>query len=237
MRKYTILLMLFVSLVQLNAQKTSLGLFTGGAIYRGDISPTDPFATNGMNGAIGLQLEHEVNAGFFISGNIITGKVTGNDMDIEERKNWNKLSFSSILTEATLNFEWHILGSDLESPEREVPRLFSNRISPYLFAGVGVVIVDASVQGLPSDAPEVFEGSDMGTYLSIPFGLGIKYNVSNLVSFDLEAGLRFPTTDLLDGISQSRNPDFNDVFSVFGLAINYRLGAKKARNDQKEFDE
>lgn len=225
-KKYTILIALLACSWALYAQETTFGLFLGGTNYKGDLSAKDAITFDGVNGAIGVQLKHQINTTLYVSGNLTVGKISGNDNKFSDRQEWTApLNFSSILTELTANFEWHFIDKPVDDNNLN-KRAYSHKLSPYVFGGIGFVHVNASVRGLPSDASEVMQGKDTGVYWSIPIGAGLTYHLNNQWSIDFEAGFRVPTTDLLDGVSTSRNPFVHDLYVIGGMSVNYRIGGE-----------
>ena len=66
--------------------------------------------------------------------------------------------------------------------------------------------------------------ADQGTiHVVMPIGVGLKMDVSKKMQIGLEAGLRMPFTDYLDGISQAGNPDGNDTYFMSGLSLIYMM--------------
>ena len=99
-------------------------------------------------------------------------------------------------------------------------------VSPYLFLGVGAIYMN----------PEADFGADAGenntkdinadyakVQLIIPVGIGLKAGINDTWGAGLEAGLRKPFTDYLDGISESGNPNTGDWYLFGGASLSYRL--------------
>ncbi len=221
MKKFSTLILLVFSLIELSGQNSSLGFFFGGTIYDGDLSPKETVSLAGLNRAFGINFEHTFNNRFSVRGNLFSGKITGNDRKFDERQNWQQLNFTSFLTEASATAQWYII------PNKSMIMGKKNRLSPYVYGGVGIVNVSATVNGLERDAPEVINDLDRGTYLSIPVGLGTKYHFDENTALDFQLGIRVPTTDYLDGISESRNPESDDFYFLGGVALQINLTPSK----------
>ncbi len=94
-----------------------------------------------------------------------------------------------------------------------------DKLSPYLFGGPGVMIY------LEDDEPLYFIHSNL--YFIMKFGAGLEYNVSERISFNLNAEWDVSFTDEIDTQVQGRR---NDYFYNFALGLNYRFGLKKTNN-------
>lgn len=90
-----------------------------------------------------------------------------------------------------------------------------DKLSPYLFAGPGVLM-------FADDTPTEFL-TRWDTYLSLKMGLGLEYNISDRFSMTLTADWNTAFTDELDDIVQGRRDDY---YYNFGLGFNYHFGTK-----------
>jgi OmpA-OmpF porin, OOP family len=147
-------------------------------------------------------------------------------------------SFESTVTELALMAEFDLFGK-----RRYDKGYLKPTFSPYIMAGLGATIFDAKphFNAQNNDAmlgkirqDEVF---DFGKpVLMIPFGAGIRYDLSRKVTIGLESGLRLPMTDYLDGISQSGNPDQRDWYMTTSLTLAFRFGKYKDTDGDRVFD-
>jgi hypothetical protein len=92
-----------------------------------------------------------------------------------------------------------------------------NKVSPYVFAGVGLFYANPYTNGLNGERvylkPLSTEGQGLPMYpdrkpysslnVSFPFGAGVKFLVSDNIIISAEMGLRPTTTDYLDDVSKS----------------------------------
>lgn len=140
------------------------------------------------------------------------------------------LSFKSNISDFMLGFEIHpmyIFNSYSDDDEKEPP-LFS----PYLFAGVGFFSFKpqaklngkwVDLQPLSTEGQGFAEYADRKPYklnqMTIPFGMGVKYDIGSALSLRAEIIYRKLNTDYLDDVSQRYYIDPR-VFS------NYFTGAK-----------
>ncbi|MEO0341285.1 MAG: DUF6089 family protein, partial [Bacteroidota bacterium] len=96
------------------------------------------------------------------------------------------------------------------------------------YFGLGLALGNAEVDfGNAELTRSSFVNQDIenatGTFITVPFGMGLKAYVSDQFTLGIEAGLRPVFSDYLDGISQSANPDMNDWYGVLNLTASYRL--------------
>lgn len=226
MRKLTLLLLFISSYSLLVAQNTSIGFFGGGMSYKGDLSPKQSISVKGLNGAVGLRVKQRLDSQWAVNFQGIAGKITGDDRDFEYRMRYQQLDVTTILIEVVTTVEWHpFMPEEINLGERR----FIDRFSPFLYFGIGVVWADVAVRGLPDRAPELIRGLNNGTYMSIPLGIGVNFDFNERFSLDMDFGVRFPTTDNLDGISINRNPNVNDWYYLMGLTANYKFLSKNAK--------
>ncbi len=224
MRKLLSLCLLLSSFLFVKGQGTAIGFFGGGMNYKGDLSPKQALSIRGLNGAVGLKIKQDLDGHWVLNLQSIAGKITGDDRDFEDRQAYRQLDVTTILIELVTTVEWHPIMRPEVIPQGS-PLL--DHLSPYLYFGIGVVFADVAVRGLPDKAPELVRGLNNGTYMSIPLGIGLNFQYNKRWSFDLEGGVRFPTTDNLDGISINRNPNINDWYYVLGISANMKISVKK----------
>lgn len=106
-------------------------------------------------------------------------------------------------------------------------RRFKPLFSPYLFTGIGAVITNPKVQGFPTEGDEQQESNYSKAHVTIPFGVGMRFQFHPSWAINAEGGIRAPFTDYLDGVSESRNPDHGDWYMHIGIGVTYTLGNKK----------
>lgn len=223
MRKLFTLFLSLLFTVFANSQ-VQVGVFGGVSNYLGDM--TEKLYRNsgvalGFN--IGYQLSNRVNlrAGFTY------GKVSGADsLSDQEDIQLRNLHFQSGITEFSLVGEINTLDLDLK---RWSPYVFGGlavyHFNPYTFDPQGLKVflqpLGTEGQGLPG-YPQTKLYSR--TQIALPFGGGIKYNISDKVRIALEVGLRKLFTDYLDDVS-GNYADPNELFAARGqqaVDLSYR---------------
>jgi hypothetical protein len=156
------------------------------------------------------------------------GKISGNDnvlekvnpLDIAKTRYNRNLNFRTNITEISLVFELHplFIFINYETRETDPPRL-----SPYLLGGVGYYTFNpqADLNGKWVDLqPLSTEGQGFKEYpdINIPVGLGIRYEISDLINLRGEYVYRVLSTDYLD--------DLSTTYVDPTLYANYFTGAK-----------
>ena len=219
-----VFLFLLLATAQPALTQFHLGLFAGGASYMGDLNDK-PFKRT--KPALGLSLNYELSDRVMLRSGLTLGKVEGGDRYsgsafLKQNRN---LSFQSRITEFSL------IG------ELTVFNLYNIRWSPYVFGGVAAYHFDPYVQDsgrryflqpLGTEGQGLSEFPDRKPYaltqFAIPFGGGIKYNISDNVRLGVELGFRRLFTDYLDDVSKTF-ADENALLAARGpqaVRISYR---------------
>ena len=211
MRKLIIILITIVSFTNVTAQTPEVGIFGGGAYYIGDLNPYGHFSQTSY--AVGVVYRHNFdNERIALRIQGIYGKVSGSDSKSKDANQLNRnLNFSSSVLEIgpliEINFIDYIVGS--------LSRKKFKFQTPYLFAGVTYFKMNPSgsydgqtieLQPLATEGQETSQNSSKRyklNQISIPIGLGYKFNVTNRIGISLEYGIRKTFTDYLDDVSGS----------------------------------
>jgi len=209
MRKFLFILIAFVSGINISSQTPEIGVFGGGAYYIGDLNPYGHF--NQISYAVGGVYRHNLdNERIAIRIQGIYGKVSGSDSKSNDANQLNRnLNFSSSVLEIgpliEINFIDYIVGS--------LNRKKFKFQTPYLFAGITYFKMNPSgtydgqtieLQPLATEGQETSQNSSNRyklNQISIPLGLGYKFNVTKRIAISLEYGIRKTFTDYLDDVS------------------------------------
>jgi len=109
--------------------------------------------------------------------------------------------------------------------------IYPKRFTPYILVGVGFSFFSPETDGLVSTGdfidPETLPNVYKNTHFTVPIGGGLRYDFSPKHALSLEAAYRYPFTDYIDGISDSRDPDDNDWYFIAGLRYSYKMGYNK----------
>ena len=215
MRGISFILILFFSVTNVTAQTPEIGVFGGGAYYIGDLNPYAHF--NQTNYSVGVVYRSNFdNERVALRIQAIYGKVAGNDAMSSDVNQLNRnLNFSSSVLEIgpliEINFIDYIVG--------EMSRKKFKFQTFYLLAGItyfkmnplGTYQGEAiELQPLATEGQETSQNPSQSRYqlnqISIPLGLGYKFNISKRFAISLEYGIRKTFTDYLDDVS-GRYPD------------------------------
>jgi OmpA-OmpF porin, OOP family len=235
---YTLLLALLPFLLSGQVRpKWEWGLFAGGANYLGDLVETEYPVPGETNPALGAFVGINIGYQWTMRMNGFHASLSGDDANFkDENIKLNRMfRFESRLTELSLMAQWEPFGRKRYPDEGGFNKIFS----PYLFAGVGLAIVDPgadfSLAPREGDIARIQEDKDAGAGIhknfTVPFGGGFKIDVSKRSSLGLELGLRNAFSDYLDGVSRSGNPEKNDWYLIGGLALTHRMGPRDTDDD------
>ena len=186
------------------SQNLHLDLFGGIATYQGDLQ-TKRFTLEQSNPAVGIGFSYDLSPKFSVRTGFTYGVVEGDDKKNTAVKGneVRNLNFTSKISEVHLGLEYNLFNTEGTS------------ISPYVFAGVAAFrynpyTTDSAgakyfLQPLSTEGQGLAAYPDKKPYnltqFSIPFGGGIKLNVSETLQIGIELGLRKLFTDYLDDVS------------------------------------
>lgn len=215
MRRVNFILIIFFFVTNVTAQTPEIGLFGGGAYYIGDLNPYAHF--NQTNYAVGIVYRSNFdNERIALRIQAIYGQVAGNDALSNDLNQLNRnLNFSSSVLEIgpliEINFIDYIVG-DLSRKKFKFQTF-------YLLAGITYFKMNPlgtyqgetiELQPLATEGQETSQNPSQNRYqlnqISIPLGLGYKFNVTKRFAISLEYGIRKTFTDYLDDVS-GRYPD------------------------------
>jgi opacity protein-like surface antigen len=192
-------LFLLLFLFQFGHSQLQFGLFGGISNYVGDM--TDKAYKN-SDAAVGLTVGYQISNHVNLRAGLTLAKVEGADSLIkQEDVRLRNLSFQSHITEFSAVAEFNTFDMEYK------------RWSPYVFAGLALYHFNPYTYDQQNNKvylqPLGTEGQGLAGYskqysltqLALPFGGGIKYNISDNVRIGLELGLRKLFTDYLDDVS------------------------------------
>jgi hypothetical protein len=216
MFKKLVIFSLFVgSLGPLQAQKYfetvnngEFGVTIGGAHYFGDLNTRAAF--NRPKPAVGLFYRKQF-------GNYIGARISGHFAQLGYSDTYSKNEFQRL---RNLSFNTNIFEVALQGDFnffKFVPQDPQYSFTPYVTLGVGVMSFDPYAYldgqkyflrslGTEGQTPE---GTYLGrkpystTAMVVPFGVGIKYNLSERINISFEVAHRFTFTDYLDDVSST----------------------------------
>ena len=108
-------------------------------------------------------------------------------------------------------------------------------INPYVKGGLGMTYYKTNVTYKGVD----YDGTEKSTMI-IPFGGGIRMDISRRIGINLETTFSYAFTDWLDGFS-TVNSEANDWYSYTSIGLTYRFVPKQAQEessyDEDDFDD
>ena len=217
-----LLLVPFMAFSQKKVSSLDFGPYLGGSNYMGEFTDGYMPLWNKTKFAGGLICRYNYGPYLTFKGTAIYGKIEGSDKNFasDAYRGRRNLSFKSDIVEFSVQGEWNIRGYEQTKA--------SYGWSPYLFAGVSVFrfnpkaqfnyqsyMMDASLQAqdgdwielqpLGTEGQETTKFNDKRRYsltqLSVPLGLGAKWQLDDYWAFGFEFGVRKTFTDYLDDVS------------------------------------
>ncbi len=210
------------------SQLWEVGVMLGGSTYNGELTP-GLIALNEINPAGGAIVRANINKYFTVKGNVYYGTISGDDRYATNPKSLQRnLNFKSNILDVGVNGEVNLTGFDVTKRDYHT--------SPYLFLGIAVFNFDPL--GFDSKTNQWVRLQPLGTegqgtprynvrtkyaltQISIPFGIGLKHNISEHFNLGVEFGLRKTFTDYLDDVSSTYVD--NQYLSQFSGALAARM--------------
>lgn len=172
--------------------------------YIGDLNPTSHIPKQISPGG-GLIYRYNFSDRVAFKANVLYGRIYGRDSDSDDawRENRN-LSFRSDIFEVGGQIEINFLTYEIGDDRRPS--------TPYLFAGIALFRfnpqaeyddrwIDLQPLGTEGQGTKGFEDRYSLTQVSIPFGVGFKFNIWRNFAGAVEWGMRRTFTDYLDDVS------------------------------------
>ena len=195
---------IFLSLLYGNSafpQNFFTSFYVGTSNYQGDLSERI-FELKHTHPAWGVGLLFELNPHMLIRGDFTYGRVSASDADGIKNRSRN-LSFTSSISEFSLAYEYLLLD------------LYNYKVSPYVFAGIGIFKFSPYTKDPNNNLASLYELNTEGqgfykerkkynlTQVSIPFGGGVQWAISDNTRLGFVLGIRQTFTDYLDDVSKT----------------------------------
>jgi hypothetical protein len=207
LRKFVLLLPVLISAsCFIQGQSTEIGIFLGGASYKGEINPS-LFTGRLLKPAVGALYRKNFNNHWAYRLGVNYGTVAGDDaLSEDEYQQRRNLSFRTHILEGHLNFEFNFFKYQIANPQ--------TRFTPFVFAGLAFYRFNPQAQ-LGDEwydlQPLGTEGQGTSAYpdrekyrrfqFALPIGGGIKFRLARRFGMTVEAGARKAYTDYLDDVS------------------------------------
>ncbi|NOX86688.1 MAG: hypothetical protein GXO86_12120 [Chlorobi bacterium] len=190
-----------------SAQTLEVGLFGGGSYYLGEMNTGTHFKNTNL--AYGILGRLNTNRRLAYTLSYYRGTIEGTDNvtgRVVEQDYSFKTHINDISATVSFNFLEYFTGSK---------RHFW---TPYVFGGIG------------------FSFSRLSTALTVPFGLGFKFGISEHLGLGVEWGMRKTFTDYLDGVNFTEYQNGLDTgsdktstwdwYNFFGINITYKINLR-----------
>jgi hypothetical protein len=214
--------------------KYEIGFHVGAFVYQGDLTPNDYGAFNTAKPGFGFSGTRNFNSLYALRFQFLQGWLKGDDSKYETPA-WRQernFKFTTPVTEFSLLFVRNIWG--LKPNDAGIINFY-----PYIFGGISYSILSierdwsefnythfagepAILSGLAED---INHKLPKGIF-SLPVGAGVRYGLTEKLSFTLEGIYRISSTDYLDGFSEAANPDMNDHYHTLTAGLIYSFGKR-----------
>ena len=218
---FTFFFIAFIS-VAAKAQTWEVGLTGGTAGYIGDLNPHNIIQVSGPS--FGGFIKRNISPYVAVKLQYMHGTIAAADSTSKYPENYNRnLSFKTALDEGALIGEFNFF--------KYRPSVDKNTFTPYVFLGVGAVAYNptAVYQGQTYDLRPLTTEGQTQQYnkiaLTVPYGVGFKYNIVGKVSLIADVGYRSTNTDYLDDVS-GNYADKTKLPSVVAIALSDRTGER-----------
>src|SRR5436190_5105219 len=220
---------------QLDLTRYEVGFSGSVFIYQSDLTPSRLGSYRTIKPGIQIFLNRVIDHIFSLRTNLSFGKLKGDDSKyaVPEYRQQRNFNFKTPVFEISELLVADLLKNNLAQQ--------STRLSPYLFAGVGLSFLKikrdwsrfnaeyfsteaSTIQGLAADA----QHSLPKMIPVLPLGVGIRYSLSKRISLSAETSYRFTFTDYLDGFSKAADPSRKDSYQTHSVGVIYQFQKNNA---------
>ncbi len=200
---------LLIGSVSVYSQKNAnVGIFAGTSYYMGDINPNRHFYRPALS--LGGFYRYNIHSRVAVRANAYYAQLSGNDLDFPDQLHPDRpatpASFNTSLLDMSLQVEYNFMPY--------TPNVADHAFTPYISTGIAAALIlttDRSATNL----------------VGLPFGLGIKMNISEKVTAGAEWSFRKTFNDRIDGIENPSGVQSvihnNDWYSFIGIFITYKF--------------
>jgi hypothetical protein len=208
MKQFIILVFaILLGLAPATAQRHEVGLFLGASYYNGDLNASAPFVL--AKPAAGVAYRYIMNPRWAFKFNGYYGQLEGDDQSNPDAGLRDRnLYFKSNLFEFAGLMEFNFM--------RFTPGSERERFTPFIFGGLSVFRFNPravfnnqwyDLQPLGTEGQGTTAYPDRHHYsltsVGIPFGLGMKFSISQTTQVAFEWGMRKTFTDYIDDVSKT----------------------------------
>lgn len=195
-----------------NSQSEEIGVFGGGSYYLGELNPGQQFYNTHFTPGL-LYRYNMKDKRWVLRIHFTYSKIEASDADSQIQSNFERnLNFQSTILEVgpimELNFIEYEIGGRTKFGNKN-----KNNGTAYLFGGINFFHmnpkgtldgVEIELQPLGTEGQGSSQNSTKRynlNQISIPFGVGIKFNLGARFALSMEYGLRKTFTDYIDDVS------------------------------------
>ncbi len=198
MKRNILFILIFLFSITANAQVWEIGV-TGGAMgYVGDLNQNKYLKLT--NFAFGGMVKNNIDGYWSVKLSVLKGQIEHYDSQSKSQQERDRnLSFFTPITEASLQVEFNFF---------DYGRLWGKkRITPFVFSGISGIMFNPKTKlnnktyDLKNYRTEGQTQNYKTNALAVPFGLGVKVNLSENFNLIGEFGYRTAYTDYLDDVS------------------------------------
>ena len=218
MKRLSPLVCAFLFSFSVYSQYYEVGAYIGTSNYIGELSE-QRLSTKDFNNMLGIYGKYNATKYLSLKASVTKGTLTGSDENAKQAENKARnLNFRTDILEFAVTSEVNLGAYNIRDAKTGVP---------YFFSGIAITHFNPEAQmrgSWYSLQPFKTEGKKYGkNVVSIPFGLGMKFNLSYKLNFGLEIGARKTFTDYLDDVS-SVYPDIIELRRTdpTSAALSYR---------------
>ncbi|MGE0089564.1 MAG: DUF6089 family protein [Bacteroidales bacterium] len=194
--------------------KAEYGVFLGTASYNGDINHSKLFYSPSIG--VGLLANYNLSKHLVVGLKGLYGSLNGSGdyFNLDENE-MVQTTFSTSVIDISAIVEFNFMSYTSSGFIKKN----DERFTPFVFLGIG--------------GNYVFGSSDNSAPVSIPFGLGFKYNIFERVTMGLEWSFRKTFNDTIDGVINIQDAENtpsihnDDWYSFCGLFVTYRVFKEK----------
>lgn len=206
------------------------GILFGASNYSGDLAEKHiEFSETHLS--YGAFIRYFFSKKFAVKAQFNGGSISGEDAHAEDPElKERSLRFGSDILELGVVGEWHFLGKDRINNIGEHDFFWS----PYLYLGLGGVFGGAKTEyyGAPEDKDRLLQSPfpEVGPrqqFFLVPAGLGVRFDLNEVLSIGAEIGCRPVFSDKLDGVRLNGNPNKKDWYYIGGATVAFILGGPK----------
>jgi hypothetical protein len=203
-------ILISINFTAFSQESFTVGVIGGSSNYLGDFNKTNPFFS--PSAGYGFVLKNDYSKRYTFRVMMLKETISGSVNDFRYLNYAENQSFSSTFWDISATMEFNFL-------PYEVYNIFKENFTPFVFGGLGT---DFFVSGENFNFP-----------LTIPFGLGIKYNIFERFSIGFEWNARKTFFDSMDGVRTIRenvsNIHNDDWYHMSLIFITYKPFAKRIK--------